>query len=244
MVVNTGTPELDYVGAPDPQPYAGERRHRDGRVPPAGAVRPARGRREPADLGADRVRQQDPDQPRHREPHAPGGPVPEVRRGPLHGGRGRPHRVDLGRLHHHGRVPVLAEHRPRGRHGPRRGGAPGGDGELHPELGEGHGGRLRRDRHVLRGSHRADHPGVVERVPRHVHADGVGASRASRRTSATRRTCSRCRPTSSRTTTSPTRRSSTRRRTAGRSPTTPPSRRTTTRPTRRRSRPGRCIPTT
>ena len=93
--------------------------------------------------------------------------------------------------------------------------------QLHAELGEGRGRCLHGGDHLLRRRDRPHHPGLVEGVPRPLHAQGASSRGHPRRTSGTRRTSSRSRPRSTRITTSPTPRSSTRSRTSGRSRTTP-----------------------
>ena len=88
--------------------------------------------------------------------------------------------------------------------------------ELHPQLGQGRGRRLRRLDDLLRGRPgRSDHPGLGRRVPDAVHAARRTRRTTCSRTSAIRRACSRSRRPSSRTTTSPTRTCSTASRTSG-----------------------------
>ena len=75
-------------------------------------------------------------------------------------------------------------------------------GQLHPQLGQGHGRRLRRHRHALRvGHHRPGAPDLDEGVPRTSCSRARRCRRASSTTSATPRTSSRCSARSSRSTT-------------------------------------------
>ena len=84
--------------------------------------------------------------------------------------------VDLGRLHDHERVPLLARRWTWRRHaGQQRDRRPERFGELHAELGEGRGRRLHGQDDLLRGHERPHHPRVVERVPRPVHDWSTGA---------------------------------------------------------------------
>ena len=69
--------------------------------------------------------------------------------------------------------------------------------QLRAELGEGRRRRLRRHRRLLRDAgRRPDHRGLPRRLPRAVHGLRGDARGPAGRTSATRRTCSGCRPTS------------------------------------------------
>ena len=157
------------------------RRHRRGEqhVPDAGRLRRAVDRqpvhqaalRAEVRLGADRVlrprdqRLADPLRPRPARPRAEGRPLPDARRPRVPGRRRRQGQVDRRRLHDDGPVPVrglaLARRRDDGlpdRVVRDRPGAPAEDRQLHPELGEGHGRRLRRLGHPVRLGHRGPDP--------------------------------------------------------------------------------------
>ena len=93
-----------------------------------------------------------------RPPGADADPGPRS----LPGARRRPPVLDRGRLHHQRRVSVLAS---------------GGRGQLHPQLREGRGGRLRRrDPALRRGSRGPARPGLRQDLPRPLPADGGAAA--------------------------------------------------------------------
>ena len=138
-------------------------------------------------LGADPVlrprdeRLADPLRARPARPRAEGRPVPHARRPGVPRGRRRPGQVDRRRLHDVGPVPVLGAEVARRRHDGLADrvlrdhpGAPAEDRELHPQLGEGHGRRLRRLGHAVRVGRRGPDPqGVGLGVPVDARADVV-----------------------------------------------------------------------
>ena len=196
VVTNTGTKELDYEGASQEQQttYTGYRRHPRREHLPARVVRVALQGHQPAHLRSDRLGQPDHDLPRPRGARSQAGAVPEVRRGSVPRGGGRQAHVDLGRLHHDERVPVL------GVDGPQRRdpGEHDRDRELHPQLREGH-------RRCLQRRHEVLHLGR-RKTPSSRRGRGRSPTcsrprttrrRTCRPTSATRRTSSRSRRRSS-----------------------------------------------
>ncbi len=123
---------------------------------------------------------QDPVRAQPARQGAEGRALPHPRRQPVPGDRRRAHPVDRRRLHDLQRLPVLAERKPR-RHDARHLHGPSRDrpaaerqGQLHPQLGEGHRRRLRRHGQALRlGQQRPGAQDVEQRLPRH-HPPGVG----------------------------------------------------------------------
>ena len=88
------------------------RRHPDGQLPAAGAVRVAVQGHQPPDLQPHPSGQPDHDLPRPPGARAEARAVPEAGLRPVPRGRGREAAVDLRRVHHDDRVPVLAGDRP------------------------------------------------------------------------------------------------------------------------------------
>ena len=105
---------------------------------------------------------------------------------------------------------------------PHRGQRPRPRLQLRAQLGEGGGRRLRRHRRLLRhAGRRPDHRGLPRRLPEPVQGLRGHARGPAGRTSATRRTCSGCRPTCGPATTWRSPAASTRATTTGTSPATP-----------------------
>ena len=97
---------------------------------------------------------EDPLRPPAAGPGGQGGPVPDAGRHPVPGGRQRAHPVGGGRLHDHRHVSVFRTHQHAAGHvhqpDPERVGRRAADrrDQLHPQLGQGGGGRLHRGRHA------------------------------------------------------------------------------------------------
>ena len=138
----------------------GTGRHPGQHAGPQGGLRGALRRPQRAAVERPHAREPGDDLPRHRGAGAGGGAVPEVRPRPVPGHRGRrPPRVDGRRLHHQRSLPLRDA---------------GAGLQLHPQLGEGDGGRLPRHRQLLhRRSRGSDHPHLRQGVP--------GAAQAPRR---------------------------------------------------------------
>ncbi len=175
VIARSGTPELDYDGAPPGYEYTGS-----GGIEIGNAVQRALFAWRFRDVnllisGQINDRQPHHDLPRPRVAGAEARAVPVVRpRSVPRDRRGRTH-MDLGRVHDDERVSLLGVHQPAGRDREPRSAV--GARELHAELGQGDGRRLRRHDEVLRGLERSDHRGVGSRVPGPVHADRRGPCR-------------------------------------------------------------------
>ena len=181
----------------------------------------------------------------NREPArsgAEGGAVPQGGQRPVSVGDQRAHRVDPRRVHDDGQLPVLGAgaagqpHRELTDDVRADRQAAGQHVQLHPQLGQGHRGRLRRHRApVPVGRQGPGAQGVDEDLPGARPAEVGYSGRACWSTSATRRTCSRCSGRCSSATTSTTRCSSTRPATSGRSRRTRTRRAALREPTSRRT---------
>ena len=126
-------------------------------------------------------------------------------RQPLPGHRRRQGGLDRRRVHHLQRLPVLREQEPGGddarhRHRPAPGGAAAArPDQLHAQLGQGHGRRLRRHRQPVRlGRQGPDPADLAQGVPGRHQAADARCPPSSGSTCATRRRCSRSSATCSR----------------------------------------------
>ncbi len=128
-------------------------------------------------LGSDRRGLAGPVQAHSQGARGGGRPLADHRRRPLPRGGGRSHQVDRRRLHHLQRLPLLVADDPGGHHGgladrrAARGGRPAEPGQLHPQLGQGDGGRLHgQGRDVPVGQEGPGAEDLDEGVPRHGEA--------------------------------------------------------------------------
>ena len=135
-------------------------------------------------LQPDRAGQQDPVQPGPVRAGEGGGAVADHRHQRVPGDRQQADGVDRRRLHHAGQLPVLGadvaveRHRRLHRGGVQPAGA-GQAGVLHPQLGEGHGRRLRRHGDAVRtGRIGSGAAGVDEGLPRYGQAEERHHARA------------------------------------------------------------------